>query len=49
MSDLFALRHMTQANIAGYRPNFNLYYVAVDIVAKEEWTSGCSYRCYIAL
>jgi hypothetical protein len=28
---------------------FSLYYAAMDIVAKEEWTSDCSYRCYIAI
>ena len=26
--------------------NFSLYYVAMDIVAKGEWSSNCSYRCY---
>ena len=49
MSDLFGLRHMTQANLAGYCSNFSLYYVAMDIIAKEEWTFGCSYRFYFAI
>ena len=26
-----------------------LYYIAMDIVAKKEWTSNCSYRCYFAI
>ena len=29
--------------------NFSLYYVAMDIVAKETCTSNCSYRCYSAI
>jgi hypothetical protein len=29
--------------------NFSLYYVAMDIVAEEKWTSDCSYRCYFAI
>jgi len=29
--------------------NFSLYYVAMDIVAEEEWISDCSYRFYFAV
>jgi hypothetical protein len=38
-----------QFHVTTQTQNFILYHVAMDIVAKEEWTSDCSHRCYFAI